>query len=665
MSQSIETGSAGGPPPGLLARMDSNGKPRVVSPQPIVRRPANEYVEPQVMGADVPAEERMHRSTRALVQFEQSLPPANSPLAPLAPMFMGVAMGVEVPVSFGPGQPIMFNGATARDALHKAAAPEQAFAKVWRDSARWYQTNAPGPTEGSSRGPLREIDIIELAKADPIAKAVLDVGTVTNFTSITGGQSLGYVSLDTRIARGTVRPDSFTLYQALPKSPAYQVVDYFAYIDDPGGALPGSATSGFSNVQSGTLATNAGIYSLQSINLKLMLDGRAVTLALMAQNNFVSVNEQENANSALTVLQTADWMCYLGNPNVFPNQFAGIYYTTPSGNIFDYQQFYTNNAVAQGWTLSQTLYNMIYEVAANIASWTKYGRTTHAFMTPATNGALQSLVTTLLNNLVNAEFADRRGMVVDGDLQGMRTRLGPIQFPLDIVLTARDIPAQGQVRANGTTPTTTTNPTPPSGVLVAASGNAYSGSNWGVGTGSPYTGATTKYNYAVASTDVNMNELTLTWSAGASGLYAPGSGITSSGAVVVSIGGPAAADAYAYRVFRTGALGFASGANSPTAVRYVGSVLASGSGTVTFVDYNYQIAGGESIYLLDMRTEDDALDYRYLLPLTRINLFAANLYMPWCVASIGAIRNRIPKFHAVIKNFIPDSPVWNPLGSNA
>lgn len=369
MSQSIETGSAGGPPPGLLARMDSNGKPRVVSPQPIVRRPANKYVEPQVMGADVPAEERMHRSTRALVQFEQSLPPANSPLAPLAPMFMGVAMGVEVPVSFGPGQPIMFNGATARDALHKAAAPEQAFAKVWRDSARWYQTNAPGPTEGSSRGPLREIDIIELAKADPIAKAVLDVGTVTNFTSITGGQSLGYVSLDTRIARGTVRPDSFTLYQALPKSPAYQVVDYFAYIDDPGGALPGSATSGFSNVQSGTLATNAGIYSLQSINLKLMLDGRAVTLALMAQNNFVSVNEQENANSALTVLQTADWMCYLGNPNVFPNQFAGIYYTTPSGNIFDYQQFYTNNAVAQGWTLSQTLYNMIYEVAANIASW--------------------------------------------------------------------------------------------------------------------------------------------------------------------------------------------------------------------------------------------------------------------------------------------------------
>ena len=215
--------------------------------------------------------------------------------------------------------------AQIREALTLEPHPEGGhYREIWRDTPRHYQTNAPGPQEGTSRGRRLEIDAVELAKADPLAKAILDVGTQTNFTQITGGQSLGYVSLDTRLARGTVRPDSFTLYQALAKSPAYQVVDYFAYIDDLGGALPGSATSGTSNVQSGTLATNAGIYTLQSINLKLMLDGRAVTLALMAQNNFVSVNEQENANAALTVLQTADWMCFHGNPNVFPNQFAGI-----------------------------------------------------------------------------------------------------------------------------------------------------------------------------------------------------------------------------------------------------------------------------------------------------------------------------------------------------
>lgn len=626
----------------------------IVPPANFVRRPDQDYVRPNMSSADTPPEEKAHNSVQAMRVFENSLPPHGSELEALRPIFASLALGNTVPVGLGAGTPIMFDGLQAREALHKAAAPEQAFARVWRDAARHYQTNAPG----SNSGRLLEIDPVALAKSDALAKSVLDVGTQTNFTQITGGQSLGYVSLDTRLARGTVRPDSFTLYQALAKSPAYQVVDYFAYIDDPGGALPGSATSGYSNVQSGTLATNSGIYTLQSINLKLMLDGRAVTLALMAQNNFVSVNEQENANAALTVLQTADWMCYKGNPNIFPNQFAGISATTPSGNLFDFQAFNTANA-AQGWSTAQTLYNMIYMVAANIASWTKFGRTTHAFMTPTTNGTLQSLVTTLLNNLVNSQFGDRQGIVVDGDLQGMRTRLGPIQFPLDIIITARDTPAQGQPRSNGTTPTTTTNPTPPSGVIATASGAAYTGSNWGTA-GGVYTGSATRYYWAVASTDVNMNESNLTWSS-----VVAGSGITASGAANIAIGGPAAADAYAYRVFRTGALNFASGANSPTAVRYVGSILASGASTVNFVDFNYTIPGSEDIYLLDMRTEDDALDYRYLLPLTRINLFAANLYMPWCVASIGAIRNRIPKFHAVIRSFIPDNPVWNPLGANA
>ena len=649
MTKQVATPSATTPAPGIILAS-------------IARRPEIEYVRPRMSSADQPPEEKAHQSLQALQQFEASLPRRGDALEPLKPVFAAMAMGQTLPVGMGTGEQVMFNGPKARVELHKAAEPVNAYARVWRDTPRYYQTNAPGAHEGASRGRLLEIDQVELAKSNPLAKAVLDVGTQTNFTQITGGQTLGYVSLDTRLARGTVRPDSFTLYQALAKSPAYQVVDYFAYIDDLGGALPGSATSGFSSVESGTLATNAGIYTLQSINLKLMLDGRAVTLALMAQNNFVSVNEQENANAALTVLQTADWMCFHGNPNLWPNQFAGIGATTPSGNLFDFQAFYSANASAQGWSTAQTLYNMMYEVSANIASWTKFGRITHAFMTPTTNGSLQSLVTTLLNNLVNAEFADRRGIIVDGDLQGMRTRLGPIQFPLDIVMTARDIPAQGQPRANGTTPTTTTSPTPPATVTVAASGAAYAGSNWGVGAGSPYVSGTATYYYAVASTDSNMNESNLTWSnvmpaSGASGIFA-------TGAVVLSIAGPVAADATAFRVFRTGALGFASGANSATAVRYIGAIAASGSGTVKFTDYNYTIPGSEEVYLLDMREEDAGIDWRYLLPLTRINLFAANLYMPWCVAAIGAIRNRIPKFHAIIRNFVPDSPVWNPLGAN-
>lgn len=620
-------------------------------------RPKGEYVPPSVMGDNAPPEQQAFRGTQALQQFEASLPSHNGELAALRPLLTSLAAGR----SMGMGD---FDVGAMRTELAKSAEASNVYAEEWRAHPRWYQTTAPDTGGGRRNG----IDPRELSKgSSPLAKAVLDVGTQTNFASITGGQSLGYVSLDTRVARGTVRPDSFTLYQALPKSAAYQVVDYWPYIDDPGGALPGSATSGFSNVQSGTLATNAGIYSLQNINLKLLLDGRAVTLALMAQNSFVSINEQENANAALTVLGTADWLSYWGNPTLFANQFTGLGSSTPTANIFDFQAFYNTNAALQGWSTAQTLFNMIYEVAAVVTGWGRFGRITHAMMTPATAGAVSSLVTTILNNIVVGmrENALMPGIIVDGDLQGMRTRFGPIQFPMDAMITARDIPAQGQPRSNATTPTTTVGPTPPTGVVAAASGAALVGTNWGQGTNSPYASGTNRYWYAVASTDVNMNESTLTWSSAA----IAGSGINATGAVVLSIAGPAAADAVAYRVFRTGSGGsagtpFAGAANSPTAVRYIGAVAANGTGTVTFTDNNSILPGGESIFLLDLRSEDAALDFRYLLPITRVELFAASLYMPWAVCMIGALRNKVPKFHAIIKNVIPDNPLWNPLGSN-
>lgn len=612
------------------------------------------YVPPKLYADDMPPEVQSHNSARALDQFENSLPKAGDELGSLRPFFLGLATGRPMSVAG-----VDFDGMKARQELAKAAAPAAVFQKQWRDNARWYQSMAPGELHRRRD----EFDVRELAKTDPLAKAVLDVGTSQNFASITGGQSLGYVSLDTRMARATVRPDSFTLYQSLAKSAAYQVVDYWPYIDDTGGALPGSATSGFSNVSSGTLATNAGIYSLQSVNLKLMLDGRAVTMALMAQNNFVSINEQENANSALTVLETSDWLCYHGNSTIFPNQFNGLGATIPTNNIFDFQQFYNTNAGLQGWSSAQTLFNMIYEVAAVVTSWGRFGRTTHAFMSPATAGSLQALVTTLLNQVTNFPDADKRGIVVNGDLQGIYTRMGPIQFPMDLIITARDIPAQGQPRSNGTTPTTTVNPTPPTGVVAVASGASFAGSNWGLGTGY-YSGTAPSYYYAVASTDVNMNESNLTWSN-----VLAGSGITSSGAAVLSIAGPAAADATAFRVFRTGSGGssakpFIGATGVATGVRYIGSVTANGSSVVTFTDSNSLLPGGERLFLLDMREEDGALDWRYLLPLTRVELFAANLFMPWAVCSIAALRNRIPKFHAEIINYIPDNPQWNPLGSN-
>lgn len=484
-------------------------------------------------------------------------------------------------------------------------------------------------------------------------KATLDVGTLTNFSNITGGQSLGYVSLDTRMARGTVRPNSFTLYQSLDKSMAWQIVDFWAQATETGGAPPGAAFANYSSVSSGSLATSAGAYQLSNILLKLALDGRAITTALAAQNNYINVSEQENTNAALVVLKTIDWALYWGNATLYPNQFDGISQQLInagySSNIFNYQTFYNTVGVPKGWSAELTLYNLIYEAASQITSYSTYGHITHAFMSPAAMGSLQGLTTTQLNNVLTqiSELQDRAPLVVNGNLVGMQTRVGHIQFPLDLFIDARMMPVFGA------TPTlaTVTGPTKPVSVTVTVSGAALAGSQWTAA----YAGG--NYYYAVAGMNASGLESTLTYSAAVSG-------VITSGATSLVIAPPGAADATAFRVYRSGLGLSVAGSNNPIYFRYIGDLAANGSSNVTFIDNNSIIPGSTSIFLLDMDPIDLAIDFRTLLPLVRVELFASNLFMPWAVAMIGAVRLRIPKFHGIIANYVPTNPTFSPLQPN-
>ena len=519
------------------------------------------------------------------------------------------------------------------------------------ERARWRRANPR-----SDQAPnLAEWRKARRALGQPMAKANLDVGTLTNFAQITGGQSLGYVSLDTNLARGTVRPSSFTLYQCLHKTRAFQVVDYWAYASDTGGAPPGAAVANFTSVGSGTLATSAGKYSLKNINLALALDGRAITTALAAQNSFVDVGMQENTNAALVVLQTLDWLCYWGDISTFPNQFNGIYKQIPTANQIDFQAWYNANAASYGWTQAQALFNLIYQFAGQLTSINQFGHVTHAFMGVFTAGALQQLTTTLLNNIVNNATwvpAGATALEINGDLQGMKTRFGKIQFPIDIFIAARDVLVQAVLNADGTNQCITSLTAPSTVTVAVATGTASSWTLAYAPTGSVYT------TYAVVACDASSNETSATFAT-------PISGIATNGTYTVTISG-ITAGTQAFRVFRSGLCTTATQVTGQNlaAVRYVGTVLASGTAGVTFTDTNAKIPGSEVIFMLDMDESDNAIDYRWMLPLTKVELFAQNLYMPWAVCAIGAVRLRVPKFHGVILNFVPDNPEWNPLSSN-
>ena len=494
----------------------------------------------------------------------------------------------------------------------------------------------------------------DTAYAGAMAKSTLDVGTLTNLASVTGGQTFGVMSIDMKAARGTVRPRSFTLYNCLNKSMANQIVDYFPYISGIGGQLPGSAYQTLASQQT-TPTYNNGEYQLKFLNLKLVFDARALTVALAAQNSFLDIAEQENANAALNILQSANWATYWGNPNFYPTQPQGVYGQLFSRNVINFRTYSVANSSA-GLSNQQLMYNVIYETAASVSGYRGYGQITHAFMSNYAMGDLQSLVTAKLDNWLNVSTAGKQGIVVNGDLQGMKTRFGDIQFVQDMFIPSRDIPAQAIVREVDGTNYANASITAPTSVAVAVNAAGAAGSLWDATYAPSASGSA--YVYAVVACDTAMNESVLTYSS-------PVTGVVATGSYTLTIT-PANAGAQAFRVYRSG-LGYAAASNqNPAAFRYIGDVLANGSTAVTFVDLNTKLPGTDTVFLLDLAEEDQALDYRIMLPLSKVELYAQALYMPWAVVHIGAPRLRIPKFCGAVTNY-PSARAdqWSSLAPNA
>jgi len=521
-------------------------------------------------------------------------------------------------------------------------AQANAIAKAYRRNTRAYQSSA------ADLDARKEMGEEHFAKSQAaFRKSVLDVGYLTDLAALTGGQTLGMVSMDYRLARGTVRPDSFTLYNVLKKTRANQMVDFWPYASSVGGQLPGSAYAATANQTSGTLSTNNGTYTNKYIDLKMLVDGRALSVALAAQNSFVDIAEQESANAAINILSSQDWSIYWGNPAIYSTQPQGIYGLIPTANVYDFFALY--NASTGTLSTQQFMYNLIYEVAGKIAS-RNYGRTTHTFGQPEFIADMQQLVTTKFDNWLNLPGVPQ-GIVVNGDLQGTRTRFGDIQFPQDLFISFRDRPAQSyQNEITGTTAVNFTGATVATVVPTVQAG--VTGSEWNTA----YT-TTPSYVYAVAAADISMNESVLTYSA-------PVTGIAANGSVTLTIT-PSGAGATAFRVFRSGnGYNLTGTNNNPSSFRFIGEVVANGAAAVTFVDLNAKIPGSCTVFLLDLDDNHDALDYRWLLPVTKVDLFAQNLYMPWAVTHIGSPRVRIPKWHAVIKNYTAQDPNFSPLSAN-
>ncbi len=500
-----------------------------------------------------------------------------------------------------------------------------------------------------------------VAKAEyAYKKSGLDVGLQTNLSQVVGGQALGHISLDTEVYRSTIRPNMFTMYYALKKTPAKQIVDYWPVATDTGGPLSGSAWAGFGGAYTNVMNYDSGNYSLNTLTLGLAYNARAITTALSTQDSFVNINDQETANAALSVLKTVDWTIYWGNRTLYANVPNGIYPQLPPENIFDFRDFNAKTNASGNTPISQVLFNLILDACGQISGWNTFGQPSHAFMPSNAFAKASQFLMQVVNNVVNLGpgAANRGSVFINADSRGLNTGFGLVKFVGDVNIVARNRPAQAILKPDGSNSATASNPTKPS-TVVAAVGTPGSGRSFEAA----YNGS--RFIYGVSILDASMVESQVTWAY--LGTTATWTVPVNTGQAVTLTITPGVADGVTARIYRSGsavANGYVPGNADVNRVQYIGEVALNGLTPVNFVDTNAWIPGSEPIFLVDLNDFDKALDYRYLMPLCRINLYANQLFMPWAVAHIGAPRLTIPKWHGAIINFVPDLGVggFSPTG---
>jgi hypothetical protein len=104
-----------------------------------------------------------------------------------------------------------------------------------------------------------------------------------------------------------------------------------------------------------------------------------------------------------------------------------------------------------------------------------------------------------------------------------------------------------------------------------------------------------------------------------------------------------------------------NGTNGVTDFRQMARVAKAGA-TTTYVDYNTEIPGTSTAYVLNMAPGQMAITWRQLLPMMKFPLYpTVAATIPWAQLLFGYLRIGKRRHIVVIKNIVPSSNAWKPF----
>jgi hypothetical protein len=474
--------------------------------------------------------------------------------------------------------------------------------------------NAPGGRAITGQMGMQDVEALNKA---------LSAGYGTDSSSLTGGGALRIQSLDKTLMAVIQENKHFALFNALPKQSAGATVDEWTEQSGVGGFMGGST-----NTELGIIQDATGDYARRVGFVKYLMTKRQVSLVQTLQGAIIEAETVEQQNGAKQLLTDAEYLCFEGDSSVVPSEFDGIRFQVESLGSTDH--------IIDAGGLPLTSVSAIAQAAATIAGYGNFGTPTDLFMAPATGADLD----------VNLDPA-YRAMLQGGQEAKLGTPVRGIVTAQGDVAVRRDVFIRDQAQKT------------PFELRYAAISAANVFSCAAVPTATPTSDATSAFgaahagNYYYAVAGVNAN--------GQSAVSKSAQiAVTAGYKVPLVITASAAGTETGYVIYRSRK----GGTNATADFRECARIAKAGA-TTTWTDYNREIPGTTSAYMLNMTAGDSSITWRQLLPMMKFPLATTNqAVIPWAQLLFGYLRITKRQHHVVIKNILTNQAkaVWAPFG---
>ncbi len=466
------------------------------------------------------------------------------------------------------------------------------------------------------------------AETEQLANAMmkaLTAGTGTDSSGFTGGRAMTLESLEDTLQDVLWGEDHIKLFKSLKTSPLFATVDEFDIRTDYGGEW-GTAVSETANPPISTQQINREIG-----HCKFYRDRREISHVLQ-QLKTIDPGAEAAAEQAATrkILSSVERDLFTGDDTVFPTRIKGLQPT-----IIEAAGEYTTDLIYDANGTSVTTQKPFHALSGVV--YGQGGILTDVYFHPQCQADIDQALEANQRMAIPVQSAE--GTIVHGASQhALNTSHGQMKFTPNIFVRAGwemqaldSLPATVHVASLSGTP-----------VVTAVAGNAgtiLEQDNLPAGDYWVRVAAVNAYGESIASA---AQQVTL----------------TAGNAIRISVT-RADANASGYRVYL-------SEVDAATAAdcRFHEEVAVTGASQVIELDGTW-VTGTTNIFCLNQKPSYNAIDFRQLFPLTRMDLAIVSPVQPFLVQLYGYERIMKPNQHCMIKNVLPSTVFdlgWNPLG---